>query len=430
MIMEIRWAALIGLILLSAFFSAAETSLTTFSRIKARELADGGDRRAALLLKMSQEKPKMLSAILVGNNLVNIAASALAATIALSIGLNVGVMTVILTLVILIFGEITPKNAAGVKSMGLALFYSGIIYVLMTILTPVIWIINRICGLVLLLLRIDMNKSENSMTEGELRTVVEVSHEDGVIESGEKIMINNVFDFGDSRAKDIMIPRIDVVEVELDTGYDELRSIFENERYTRIPVYKDEPDNVIGLVNMKDFLLEADRENFKIQDVMRDAYFTFEAKNTAELLMEMKEESAPMAMVLNEYGACEGIVTMEDLVEEIVGEIRDEYDDEEDTYIEQTGDREYVIEASVKLADLNDEIGTDLKSEDYDSVGGYIIGMLDRIPQPGETVGTEDGMVFEILEGAKNRIDRVKLVLPAEEIKDLQTEGTGDTIRN
>ncbi len=422
-----RWAELAVLIFLSAFFSAAETALTTFNKIKMRERADNGSRAAALLLKMTEDKSRMLSAILVGNNIVNIAASALATTIAMSIGFNVGLMTIVLTFIILIFGEITPKNAAAVKAEGLALFYSRIIYVFMIILTPVIFFVNLICSGVLRLFGINMHDSQTIMTEGELRTIVDVSHEDGVIETEEKEMINNVVDFGDAKAKDIMTPRIDVVEVDIDADYDEVRAAFAEEKYTRVPVYKDDRDNIIGVINMKDFFLNADSEHFRTTDIMRDAYFTYETKSTSELLVEMQEESAPMAIVLNEYGAAEGVVTMEDLIEEIVGEIRDEYDEEEEDLIERVAEREYLVEASVKLDDLNDEIGTSFISDDYDSVGGYIIGMCDTIPQTGETFTDEDGTIFEIIESSKNRIEKVKIILTDEKER---KDGKDSTVKN
>ena len=373
---------------------------------------------------MSDEKPKMLSTILIGNNIVNLAASALATTIALSIGFNIGLMTLILTFFILIFGEITPKNAAAVKADGMALFYSRIILVLMILLTPVIWLVNIICSTVLKIFGIDMHDSQTIMTEGELRTIVDVSHEDGVIETEEKEMINNVVDFGDSKAKDIMTPRIDVAEVAIDASYEDVKAVFADEMYTRIPVYKDDRDNIIGIINMKDFFMNADKEHFRTTDIMRDAYFTYETKSTSELLVEMQEESSPMAIVLNEYGAAEGVVTMEDLIEEIVGEIRDEYDEGEEELIEEIAEREYMVEASVKLDDLNDEIGTHLHSDDYDSVGGYIIGMCDSIPQPGETFVDEEGTTFEVTEGTKNRIDKVRIILT-------DTKGKNDgTVQN
>ncbi len=422
--MTLQWIELAILVVMSGFFSAAETALTTFNKIKMREKAEAGSKAAALLLTMTEDKSKMLTAILVGNNIVNIGSSALATTIAMSIGFDVGVMTLILTFVILIFGEITPKNAAAVQAEVLALFYSRIIYLLMKVLTPVIWLINLICSTILKIFGINMHDSQTIMTEGEFRTIVDVGHEDGVIETEEKEMINKVVDFGDSKAKDIMTPRIDVVEVAIDATYDEVREAFADEMYTRIPVYKDDRDNIIGVINMKDFFINADREHFRTTDIMRDAYYTFETKATSELLVDMQKESVPIAIVLNEYGAAEGVVTIEDLIEEIVGEIRDEYDEEEEELIEEISEKEYLVEASVKLDDLNDEIGTQLHSDDYDSVGGYIIGMGDSIPQPGEIVVDEEGISFEILEGSKNRIDKVRIKL-----KDVKGKSDG-TVKN
>ena len=407
-----KWVSLAVLIMLSAFFSSAETALTTVNRIKVRTLAENGDRRALTLQKVHEQWPKMLSAILIGNNIVNIAASAIATTVAMTINIPVGVMTLLLTLFILVFGEITPKNVATVRAEKLSLSIAGVILFLMRVLTPVIWIIDKMCLIVTKIMRIDLNDKNKSMTEGELRTIVDVSHEDGVIETEEKQMINNVFDFGDSRAKDIMIPRIDVTEVDIDSAYDDLRDIFEKEKYTRLPVYKDDTDNIIGIINMKDFFLDTQSKGFRIKDIMRDAYYTFEMKKTSDLMIDMRRESATMAIVLNEYGAAVGIVTMEDLLEEIVGEIRDEYDEDEVDLISQVGNNEYMVEGSVKLDDLDDALGINLESEDYDSIGGYIIGCLDRLPEAGETVITDDGIRLEVVSTSKNRIDRVHMYLP------------------
>jgi len=409
--MTIRWIFLVLLILLSAFFSSAETALTTASSIKIRTLAARGDVRALRVQKIHEKYSKMLTSILIGNNIVNVAVSALATTVAMSIGINVGLMTMALTLVLLVFGEITPKNAAAASPEKISLAYSWFIWILMIVLTPVIWIVNRICSFIAFLFRIDLNNRNDSMTEGELRTIVDVSHEDGVIESEEKEMIKNVVDFGDCRAKDIMIPRIKVAQISIESSYDEVRGIFEEEKYSRLPVYKDDTDNIIGVVNLKDFFLVTDRESFRMKDVMRDAYYTFEMKKTSELMIEMKKESVSMAIVLNEYGAAEGIVTMEDLLEEIVGEIRDEYDEDEKELINEIGKNEYLVEGSVRLDDLNDEIGSEFKSDDYDSIGGYMIGLLDRIPQEGEKVTDEFGTVLEACEISKNRIDRIHVIL-------------------
>lgn len=413
-----KWVSLAVLIMLSAFFSSAETALTTVNRIKVRTLAENGDRRALTLQKVHEQWPKMLSAILIGNNIVNIAASAIATTVAMTINIPVGVMTLLLTLFILVFGEITPKNVATVRAEKLSLSIAGVILFLMRVLTPVIWIIDKMCLIVTKIMRIDLNDKNKSMTEGELRTIVDVSHEDGVIETEEKQMINNVFDFGDSRAKDIMIPRIDVTEVDIDSAYDDLRDIFEKEKYTRLPVYKDDTDNIIGIINMKDFFLDTQSKGFRIKDIMRDAYYTFEMKKTSDLMIDMRRESATMAIVLNEYGAAVGIVTMEDLLEEIVGEIRDEYDEDEVDLISQVGNNEYMVEGSVKLDDLDDALGINLESEDYDSIGGYIIGCLDRLPEAGETVITDDGIRLEVVSTSKNRIDRVHMYLPEKKKED------------
>lgn len=415
--MIVKWISLGILLLLSAFFSSAETALTTANSIRIRTLADEGDKRAIRVRKIHDKYSKMLISILIGNNIVNVAASALATTVAISIGLNVGIMTLILTLVLLVFGEITPKNVAAARAEKISLSYSALVYCLMIILTPVIWIIDRICFFLAFILGVNIKDRNDVITEGELRTIVEVSHEEGVIESEEKEMIKNVVDFGDCRAKDIMIPRIDVAEVSIDSGYDEVRKLFEEEKYSRLPVYKDDTDNIIGVVYLKDFF-PVSNEAFRVKDVMRDAYYTFEMKKTSELMVEMKKESVSIAIVLNEYGAAEGIVTMEDLLEEIVGEIRDEYDEDEKELINEIGKGEYIVEGSVKLDDLNDAIGTELESDDYDSVGGYMLGLLDRIPRAGEKVTDASGNVLEALGISKNRIDRIHITLNISEEKE------------
>ena len=288
----IQAVILVLLLLLSAFFSSAETSLTTINPIKVRTLIENGNKRAMTLQKVTEQHGKMLSAILIGNNIVNISASSLATTMAIDIWGNfaVGIATGILTILVLLFGEIMPKNIAMIKAEPLALFYAPIIYGLMWILTPVIFIIDTIAGFFLKLVHINPGQ-KNLMTENELRTYVDVSHEDGVIESEEKDMIINVFDFSDSVAKDIMIPRIDMITIEENAGYHELMALFRECMYTRIPVYKEDRDNIIGLVNIKDFILVNDKDTFKVSDIIRDAYYTYEFKKTADLLMEMKKNN-------------------------------------------------------------------------------------------------------------------------------------------
>ena len=409
----IQLAAIIILVLLSAFFSSAETALTTVNRVRLKTLADEGNKRAVTAIHVLDKYGKMLSAILIGNNIVNLPASSLATTFAIRINLTVGIATGILTVVILILGEIVPKNMAMVYSERLALFYAGIISGLMKLMTPVIFAVDLLANGIMKVLHIDRNL-HTAMTENELRTYVEVSHEDGVIESEEREMIYNLFDFSDAVAKDIMIPRIDMASISEDAGYDEVMALFKECMYTRIPVYREDKDNIIGLINIKDFILVTDKESFQIGDILREAYYTYEYKKTADLMMEMREKRVNVSFVLNEYGATVGMITLEDLIEEIVGEIRDEYDEDEEELIREVGEREYLVEGSMKLDDINDQLGTELMSEDYDSIGGLLIENLDRLPEDGETITLENGITLQVKGINQNRIINVLMTLPEE----------------
>ena len=408
----IQLLILILLLLMSAFFSSTETALTTVNKIRVRTLAENGDKQAEYVLKIIEDPSKMLSAILIGNNVVNLYASSLATVLATHIWGNkiVGIATGILTLLILIFGEITPKTVATIQAERIAFRFAKIIYYIMTVLTPVIFVVNQLSFLVLKLLRVDVKAKGESITEDELRTIVEVSHEEGVIESEEKKMINNVFDFGDAVARDVMLPKVNMTFVDVDATYDELMEVFRSEKYTRYPVYEETTDNVIGIVNIKDlFLIPKDKE-FKLRDYLREPYYTYEFKKTTELMVELRKTMNSVAIVLDEYGATAGLITLEDMLEEIVGEIRDENDADEEDSIRKINPKEYVIEGAMKLDDLDDQLGLDLKSEDYDSVGGYIIGLLDHLPQAGEEV-TSGNLRFVVDTVERNRIDKVHLYI-------------------
>lgn len=409
----LQLGVLVILIALSAFFSSAETALTTVNKIRLLSLAEQGDKRAERVLKIKENTPKMLSAILIGNNIVNLSASSLSTTLTIRLFGNaaVGIATGIITLLILIFGEITPKSMASYHAESMALAYSTVIHVLIKILTPVIWVINLLSGLVLKLGRVDATKQTNAMTEHELRTIVDVSHENGVIESDERQMIYNVFDFGDSQAKDIMVPRVDMVCIDINSSYDEILEVFREEHFTRLPVYEENPDNVVGIINVKDLLLLDSKDSFRVKNVMREPYFTYEYKKTSELMVEMRQDSINLTIVLDEYGATVGMITLEDLLEEIVGEIRDEYDEDEEELIQRVNDYEYIVSGSLKLADLNDALELSLTSEDYDSVGGYIIEHLDHLPKEQEFVIT-DGIRLVVDSVDKKRIHTVHLYLP------------------
>lgn len=419
---------LITLIFLSAFFSSAETALSTVNRVRMRTLEDEGNKRAARVNKILEKYSKMLSAILIGNNIVNLSASALATTLAMRISFPVGIATGILTIVVLLCGEILPKTWAMHSSEKLSLAYSGIIYVLMQIFTPVIFLVDKLANAILRLLHVDPNKKV-SMTEADLRTYVEVGHEDGVIESEEREMIYNVFDFSDALAKDIMIPRINMVTVDVADTYEEVLSVFRESMYTRLPVYQDDKDNIIGVINIKDFILTENPETFHVKDILRDAHYTYEYKKVADLLIEVREKTTSVTFVLNEYGATVGMITLEDLLEEIVGEIRDEYDADEEELIQKKGERSWLVEGSMKLDDINDELGTDLDSEDYDSISGIIIENLDRLPEDNEEVTLDNGIHLKVQGIDQNRIKKVLITLPeppAEEEADAEKNGAGE----
>lgn len=425
----IQFLALIILICLSAFFSSAETSMTTVNKIRIQSLAEQGDKRAKILLTVIEDSGKLLSTILIGNNIVNISASSLATALTMRLFGNaaVSISTGILTLLVLIFGEITPKTMASLYSEKMALSYARIIHLLMFLLTPVIFLINKLAKGVLTLLRVDDSVKGNTITEHELRTLVNVGHEEGVIEKEERQMIYNVFDFGDSQAQDVMVPRIDVSFADVNSSYEDLIGLFREEKHTRFPVYEETTDNIIGIVNVKDLLL-TDQKDFTLRKILRDTYFTYEYKKTSELLMEMKENSVSFAVVLDEYGATSGIITLEDLVEEIVGDIHDEYDiEEEDDLTEIIPGKEYLALGSARLDDLDEVLHLNIESDDYDSIGGYIIEQLDRFPEKGESVTTQSGIRLVVDKIERNRIESVHIYLLEEYQQEVVAEENKDS---
>lgn len=406
----IRLVLVVVCLVLSAFFSSSETALTTVNLIRIRNLADNGDKAAAWVLKARRDQSKMLGAILIGNNVVNLSASSMLTVLVTDVfgSQAVGAATGVLTLLVLLFGEITPKTIATLEAEKNALRFARVICLLMTILTPVIFVVNLLSGGVLRLLGVDPNKPTDSITEDELRTIVEVGHEKGVIESEEKEMINNVFDLGDSVARDIMVPRIDMSLVDVEASYEELMEIFRRDHYTRLPVYEDNTDNVIGIINMKDLILLEDRAAFSVRDYLRQPLFTFESKKLSELMIEMRKTSNNIVIVLDEYGATAGLITLEDILEEIVGDIRDEFDADEEDELKEISKGEYLADGSMNLDDINDRLGLELVSEDFDSLGGFMIDRLEHLPAEGEEVDTEEvRLVVEKVN--KNRIDKVHI---------------------
>lgn len=414
----IQLVIVIILLSASAFFSSAETALMTSNKLRMRNLADNGDKRAAKVLKVTENTDKMLSAILIGNNIVNLTASSISTALTLKIfgSKLVGIATGILTFLILVFGEITPKNVASKNAEKMALAYIGVISFLVTLLTPVIFIVNTVAKFVISI----FNKNgddNNAVTEEELRAMVEYSHEEGVIENEEKKMIVNVVDFGDTVAGDIMVPRVDMVMVDEKSSYEEILQVFREERYTRIPVYEETPDNVIGILNVKDFLLIEDKENFIMKELLREPLYTYEYKKTSALMMDMRKTGANIVIVLDEYGITAGLITLEDMLEEIVGEIRDEFDADEDEGITKVSDLEYLIDGSTNLDDINDRIGLSLSSEEYESIGGLIMEKLGRLPVEGEIINF-DNIVLTVKKMDHARIEKVCLKLKQPVVKE------------
>ena len=421
---------IIVLIFLSGFFSSAETAFSTLNRVRMRNLEEEGSKKAARVNKILESYSKMLSAILIGNNIVNLTASSLTTAFVIGVCGNayIGIGTGILTIVVLLGGEIIPKTWANLNSEKLALAYSSIIYALMKVMTPVIFIVDLLSKGILKLLHVDPNKKMDTITESELKTYVDVSHEDGQIESDEREMIYNIFEFSDTCVKDIMIPRTNMVTVNADESVNDLIKIFHESMYTRIPVYQEDKDSMIGFVNIKDLFIAriSGQKNITLKSLLREAYYTYEYKKNADLLLEMREKSMNVAFVLNEYGSTVGMVTLEDLLEELVGEIRDEYDEDEKELIQKIDDRSYLIEGSMNLSDINDSIGTSLNSDDYDSIGGIIIGQLDRLPEDNESVVLADGTTLQVKGIDQNRILHVLLTLPEPKEEETDEEASSN----
>lgn len=403
--------SLIILIALSCFFSMSETALMSLNRIKLRHMVEEGVSGAELVEKLTKDQNKLLSAILIGNNVANIAASSIATMVATNIFGNsgVGIATGIMTILILIFGEVTPKSIAKQNSEIVALKVAKPIKFAVIIFKPIVYIFSAISSLVIRIFGGDPNEEELVITEEELKTMVGVSEEEGVLQNVEKEMIFNVFEFADQQVKDVMVQRVDIVSIDEDAAYDEVMEVIKNEQFSRIPVYNQTIDNIIGFLNVKDLaMVENARENFSVNKYIREPFYTFEFKKIVELFKEMKKTRNHIAVVLDEYGGTVGIVTIEDLVEEIVGEIEDEYDEEKNS-VEVINENEYIVDGSVRLHEISEIIGIDIDSEEFDSVGGLMIGELGRMPEEKEEIEMIN-IKFIAEEIEKNRIKKVRML--------------------
>ena len=422
----IQIVTLIILIFLSGFFSSAETAFVSCNKARIRSLADDGNKKAARVLRILEKGSKLLSTVLIGNNIVNLTASAISTMLATDyFGIPVGIMTGILTFVILIIGEVVPKTWATVSADKMAMLYGGIIEILMVVFTPFILIVNGVSKAILFIMRIDADGRPDAITEDAIKTYVDVSHEDGEIEPEERDMIYNLFDFTDHVAKDIMIPKVRMVSIDVDSKYDEVLAVFKEYMYTRLPVYEGEKEHIIGVINMKEFI-GLDRKNFKVRDIMRQAYFTHEFKKTQDLLAQMRKETFNIVFVLSEYGTVEGMITLEDLLEELVGEIRDEFDEDEKELIQKKEDGKYLVEGALSIDDFNEAVGTTLSSDEYDSMGGIVIEHLDHMPEDGDEVTLDDGTVLKVVGMDQNRIVEVEITLPPEVLEEIAKKSEAD----
>ena len=389
----------------------SETALMSISKIRTRHLVEEGVKGAKGLQKLVNDPNKLLGAVLIGNNIVNIASSAIATTIATGLfgaGSGVAIATGVMTVLVLIFGEITPKSLAKQNSEKISLKLAKPISIVVVVLKPLIAVFTGVSSVFIKLFGGDPKASEPFITQEELKTMVGVSEEEGVLEDVEKEMIFNVFDFVDAQVKDVMIQRVDIVAINKDSSYKEILEIIRKEQFSRIPIYDDTIDNIVGVLNVKDLIVqEKNNLQFNVLDYAREPFYTFEFKKIKEVLNEMKKTRNHMAIVLDEYAGTVGIITIEDLIEEIVGDIEDEYD-EHNEMIKVVKEDEYIVDGSAKLDDISDLIGVNMESEELDSVGGLIIEELGRIPEEHEEV-VIDNIKFVVEEVEKNRIKKVRI---------------------
>ena len=410
---SIQIVLLIILLIGSGFFSASETALMSLSKIKMRHMEEDGVKGAKLVSTLIEDSNRLLTSILIGNNIVNIAATSITTSLftAMLGAQGVAIATGLMTVLVLIFGEITPKTISANNPEKASLVVAKPIKFFVTILTPIVWIFNIITKVIFKLFGVDDKGVKPFITEEELKTMVNVSHEEGLLEMEEREIINNVFEFGDMQAKEAMVQRLDIVAIDMEDSYDEIIELFKTEKLSRMPVYEETIDDIIGILNIKDiiFLSDEEIENFDIKKYMREAFFTYEFKKITQLLEEMKKDKSQMAIVVDEYGGTAGLITIEDLVEVIVGDIEDEYDEEEDE-IQVISPNEFLVDGSTKISDVNEILNIELESEEFDSIGGYIIGYIRHIPEENEIIEM-DNIKFNIESVDKNRIKKIRIML-------------------
>ncbi len=407
---------LVILIILSFIYSASETALLSVNKIKLRNMADDGVRGAKKVESLLERQSEVLTTLLISNNIINISASAIATSVAIRytdrIPQAVFLSTAILTGLILLFGEVIPKNVAAKYAETIMIMFRPLIVASLNVLKPFEYILNFISRGFLLLFKIDIDKKTEIITEDELKTMVNVSHEEGILEVHESKMINNIFEFGDQDAQDIMTPRVNIIAIPIDSTYEEIVKVFAEERFSRLPVYEEDIDNIVGLLYIKDIAFCENAENFNLRNYIKEPYIAYENKKIDELFKTMKDNRISVAIVLDEYGETAGMVTMQDIIEEIFGEVNDEDDIEEDDEIQQVDENQYLVDGVLRINDLNDEIGTEIISEDFETIGGYVIGLVGDLPEVNDEIISEEfNLKFNIEIIEKNRIEKMRLTI-------------------
>lgn len=402
------------LLSLSAFFSGTETALLSVNKVRILRLVEEGNKRAQAVQKMLDAPSRLIATILIGNNIVNIGASALATSIAIDIYGNagVGIATGIMTLLVLVFGEVTPKNFANHNAEKWALAYGVVelIRILSVIFSPIIMILNVITNFFLKITGGQADK-DPFITEEELKLLVNVGQEEGLIAESEREMINSIFEFDDTLVREVMVPRIDIIALDVnESAYNAVLAVVEV-GHSRIPVYEDTIDNIIGVIYAKDLLknLNNDLKNLDLRKIMRPAYYVPENKKVKNLLAELRQARVHMAIVLDEYGGTAGLITIEDVIEEIIGDIQDEYDDEEETFT-VLPDGSLLANARASIYDVNEILHIDLPDDEFETLGGLVFNLLGHLPKVGEEL-ILDNVHIKVEKILGRRIDRVRVWL-------------------
>ena len=402
--------ALVLLVAMSSVFSSSETAITSVSKIKVRQLDQKDNKNAHLLKKLHDNMQTTISTILIGNNIVNIAASSIATILFTNIFHQNGALisTVVMTVFVLIFGEVLPKTIAQYKNKSVALKFSRFIYFLTLVFKPIVKVLNLLTRLIIKLF-VGEDEDSSTLTEEELKTLVEVSEEEGVLKNQETEIMINALELKETLAVDIMTPRTSMASVDIEDAESDLKEIIKNITYSRIPVYEGSIDDIIGVLHIKELahkIIEDDRD-FKVRDILKPAFYAYEYIPVVDLFKQMRTKNISISIIIDEYGGTSGIVTMEDILEELVGEIDDEYDNEKE--VTKLSDNEYLVDPEMRIDEVNERFDLDIQSDKFDSIGGFVIELLDRMPKSKDEVEFEN-LKFVVVNVDKRKITQLMII--------------------